>query len=156
MNNIWLGSARRLIRRKPIVNFKKWKILRGDEVIVIAGKDKGKRGVVRSVKRTKNKVIVDGVNYVKKHLKKSTENPKGGWESKEMAVAVSNVALVDPTNGKATKIGYRFVEGKKVRVSKQSGTVIEKPEILTETRFKRDAGVFDTEPDNVMERTYFA
>ena len=67
MNNIWLGSARRLIRRKPIVNFKKWKILRGDEVIVIAGKDKGKRGVVRSVKRTKNKVIVDGVNYVKKH-----------------------------------------------------------------------------------------
>ncbi len=103
---------------------KKFKIKTGDEVIVIAGKDKGLKGRVLKVYRSKDRVLVEHVNMIKKHVKPSTENPKGGIEEKEAPIHISNVALVDPKTGKPTRVGYEIKDGKKVRVSKKSKEVI--------------------------------
>ena len=103
---------------------KKFKIKTGDEVVVLAGKDKGQKGKVLKIIKSKDRVIVEGVNVVKKHVKPSTENPQGGIEEKEAAIHVSNVALVDPKTGKPTRVGYEIKDGKKVRVSKKSKEVI--------------------------------
>jgi len=104
----------------------KMKIKKGDQVIVLTGKDKGAKGEVLKVIPTENRVIVQGVNVAKKHRKPSQLNPKGGIESVEKAVHVSNVALVDPKEGKATRVGYKTLkDGKKVRVAKRSGETIE-------------------------------
>src|SRR5579863_2842285 len=95
---------------------KKIKIKKGDEVIVIAGKDKGKKGSVLSVIRNNDRVVVAGVNMVKKH-QKADRNHAGGIVSKEASLHISNVALIDPKEGKATKIGYKeLADGRKVRV----------------------------------------
>ena len=103
---------------------KKFKIKTGDEVVVLAGKDKGQKGRILKIIKSKDRVIVEGVNVVKKHVKPSTENPQGGIEEKEAAIHVSNVALVDPKTGKPTRVGYEIKDGKKVRVSKKSKEVI--------------------------------
>ena len=103
---------------------KKFKIKTGDQVIVIAGKDKGAKGKVLKIIKNKDRVIVDGVNMIKKHVKPSTENPQGGIEEKEAPIHISNVALVDPKSGQATRVGYEIKDGKKVRVSKKSKEVI--------------------------------
>ena len=101
------------------------KIKKGDKVIVITGKDKGKTGEVTKAMPKENKVIVAGVNLVKRHQKPSQENA-GGIVSKEMPIHVSNVALVDPKTGKATRVAMRVEEGgRKVRVAKRSGDVID-------------------------------
>ncbi len=103
---------------------KKFKIKKGDEVIVIAGKDKGKKGSVLSVLRENNRVIVSGVNMIKRHQRPDRKNA-GGIVSKEASLHVSNVALVDPKEGKATRVGYKsLADGKKVRVAKKSGEVL--------------------------------
>ncbi len=100
------------------------KIKKGDKVIVITGKDKGKTGEVTKAMPKDNKVIVSGVNMVKRHQKPSQENA-GGIVSKEMPIHVSNVALVDPKSGKATRVAMRIEEGgRKVRVAKRSGDVV--------------------------------
>ena len=100
------------------------KIKKGDKVIVITGKDKGKTGEVTKAMPKENKVIVSGVNLAKRHQKPSQENA-GGIVSKEMPIHVSNVALVDPKSGKATRVAIRVEEGgRKVRVAKRSGDVI--------------------------------
>jgi len=100
------------------------KIKKGDKVIVITGKDKGKTGEVTKAMPKENKVIVSGVNLAKRHQKPSQENA-GGVVSKEMPIHVSNVALVDPKSGKATRVAIRVEEGgRKVRVAKRSGDVI--------------------------------
>jgi len=100
------------------------KIKKGDKVIVITGKDKGKTGEVTKAMPKENKVIVSGINMVKRHQKPSQENA-GGVVSKEMPIHVSNVALVDPKSGKATRVAVRVEEGgRKVRVAKRSGDVI--------------------------------
>ena len=100
------------------------KIKKGDKVIVITGKDKGKTGEVTKAMPKENKVIVSGINMVKLHQKPSQENA-GGVVSKEMPIHVSNVALVDPKSGKATRVAVRVEEGgRKVRVAKRSGDVI--------------------------------
>jgi len=102
----------------------KCKIKKGDNVIVIAGKDKGKKGEVLSVNPSKRKVIVSGINTVKKHEKPSATSP-GGIVNKDMPMSISNVAVVDPKNGKATKIGYKTLDnGDKVRFAKDSGEII--------------------------------
>ena len=102
----------------------KFKIRKGDKVIVTTGKDKGKTGNVVSVIPAKSKVVVSGINVVKKHTKPSATS-EGGIISKEMPIHVSNVAHVDPKSGKATKISYRILkDGEKVRVAKLSGEVI--------------------------------
>lgn len=102
----------------------KLKIRKGDKVIVTTGKDKGKTGNVISVIKAKSKVLVSGVNVVKKHTKPSATS-EGGIISKEMPIHISNVAHVDPKSGKATKVSFRILkDGEKVRVAKLSGEVI--------------------------------
>jgi large subunit ribosomal protein L24 len=101
----------------------KFKIKTGDEVVVIAGKDKGKQGKVTKIITDEAKVLVAGVNVVKKHQKPSATSA-GGIVKKELPIAISNVALADPKTGKATRVGYKTVDGKKVRFAKKSGEVI--------------------------------
>ncbi len=103
---------------------KKFKIKTGDEVIILAGKDKGATGKVIKIVKDKDRVVVKGVNMIKKHVKPSTENPQGGIVEKEAPLHISNVALIDPKSKKATRVGYEIRDGKKVRVSKKSGQVI--------------------------------
>ena len=101
------------------------KIKKGDKVIVITGKDKGKTGEVTKAMPKEGKVLVSGVNMVKRHTKPSQENA-GGIVSKELPIHVSNVAIVDPTSGKATRIGKKLTQdGRKVRFAKRSGEVID-------------------------------
>jgi large subunit ribosomal protein L24 len=104
----------------------KLKLKKGDKVIVTTGKDKGKTGEITTVFPKEGKVIVGGVNMVKRHTKPSQESA-GGIISKEMPIHVSNVALVDPKTGKATRVGYKVEkDGRKVRVAKKSGEVVDK------------------------------
>lgn len=102
----------------------KMKIKKGDSVIVLTGKDKGKKGEVLRAIPTENRVVVSGVKVVKKHTKPTQLSP-GGIEDKELSIHVSNVALADPKNGKATRVGYKTLkDGKKVRVAKKSGETL--------------------------------
>jgi large subunit ribosomal protein L24 len=97
-----------------------------DTVIVITGKDKGKKGRVIEAYPRQNRVLVEGVNIVKKHAKPSQSNPQGGILNQEASIHVSNVMLIDPKSGKPTRVGYKVLEnGKKVRVAKKSGEIID-------------------------------
>ena len=97
-------------------------IRKDDTVVILAGDDKGKRGKVLRVLRVKEKVVVQGINLVYKHLKPSRKNPQGGRLSKEMPVAVSNVALLDPQTGAPTRVGTRYTaDGTKELYAKKSG-----------------------------------
>lgn len=100
------------------------KIRTGDTVLVISGDDKGKTGKVLKALPKENKVIVEGVNVNKKHVKPSQANPKGSIKEINLPIDVSNVAFVDPKTNKATKVGYTEVDGKKVRVAKKGGEII--------------------------------
>ena len=102
----------------------KLKIKKGDQVVILSGDDKGKTGEVVRAMPKDNKVLVQGVNLVKRHTKPSQTNP-GGIITKEMPINVSNVALMDKS-GKATKVSLKTVDGKKVRVARKTGEVIEK------------------------------
>ena len=100
------------------------KIRRNDEVIVLAGKDKGKKGKVTKVLTT-GKVVVEGINLVKKHQKPvPAQNIQGGIVEQEAAIDASNVALFNATTGKADRVGFRFEEDKKVRFFKSNGETI--------------------------------
>ncbi|WP_143960014.1 50S ribosomal protein L24 [Litoribacter populi] len=97
----------------------------GDTVKVLAGDDKGKTGKVLSVNREKKRAIVEGLNMVTKHIKPSATNPQGGIEKKEAGIHISNLMLVDPKTGDATRTGRKAGEnGKLVRYSKKTGEVI--------------------------------
>ncbi|UCS93676.1 50S ribosomal protein L24 [Echinicola marina] len=97
----------------------------GDTVKVLAGDDKGKTGKVLSVNLEKSRAIVEGLNMVTKHVKPTATNPQGGIEKKEAAIHVSNLMLVDPKTGEATRTGRKPGEnGKLVRYSKKTGEVI--------------------------------
>ena len=106
---------------------KKFKIKKGDTVYVNSGNDKGKTGKVLSVITEKDRVIVEGVNLVSKHTKPNSKQPQGGIVKQEAAIHISNVNLTDPTvtdkDGKkvGTRVGYKTVGDKKVRVAKKSG-----------------------------------
>ena len=103
----------------------KLKIKKGDHVVVITGKDKGKRGEVLKVMPADNRAIVKGVAIMRKHQKQSATQD-GGIISKEAAVNISNIALEDPKDGKPTRVGYKFLkDGRKVRFAKRSGEVID-------------------------------
>ncbi|KAG0588586.1 hypothetical protein M758_2G208900 [Ceratodon purpureus] len=138
--------------------FKNWTILRGDKVMVMAGKDAGLTGTVMKVIRAQNRVLIEGRNLVKKHLKKTEGNP-GGIITMEAPMHVSNVQLIDPVNGAPCRVAYRYLEdGTKVRVSTggtASGSIIPRPAILLERRKPRPtiAGLKDTSKDVVLERT---
>ncbi|MBF0707199.1 MULTISPECIES: 50S ribosomal protein L24 [Bacillaceae] len=101
-------------------------VKKGDKVKVISGKDKGKQGVILEAYPKKERVIVEGVNLVKKHSKPSQANPQGGIIEQEAAVHVSNVMALDPKSGEPTRVGYKVDNGKKVRISKKSGEVLDK------------------------------
>ena len=103
----------------------KLKIKKGDTVMVVTGEDKGKTGEVLKALPKENKLLVQGINLVKKHQKPSQSNP-GGIITKEAFINVSNVSLVDPKSGKPTKAGYKDLNGKKVRFARKSGEVIDK------------------------------
>ena len=104
------------------------KIRKGDKVIVLTGRDKGRSGEVIEVRPADARAVVRGVNIVKRHQKQSAQS-EGGIISKEAAVHLSNLALADPKDGKATRVGFKFVgEGddrRKVRVAKRSGVEID-------------------------------
>jgi len=100
-------------------------VKKGDKVRVISGKDKGKTGVILAAYPKENRVLVEGVNIVKKHSKPSQVNPQGGIMSFEAPIHVSNVMPIDPKTGNPTRVGYQTVDGKKVRVAK-SGEVLDK------------------------------
>lgn len=97
---------------------------KGDNVIVIAGRDKGKAGTIQKVIPESNRVVVENVNIRKKCNKPTQANPDGGIVEVYAPINASNVALVDPKTKKPTKIGHKIVNGKKVRVAKKSGTVL--------------------------------
>ncbi|EEF29408.1 mitochondrial ribosomal protein L24, putative [Ricinus communis] len=146
-------AAEKLIRH--------WKVLRGDNVIIIRGKDKGETGIIKRVIRSQNRVIVEGKNLVKKHIK-AGEGHEGGIFTVEAPLHASNVQVLDPVTGKPCKVGYRYLEdGTKVRVSRgigASGSIIPRPEILKIRTTPRptEAGPKDTPIDLVLERTYDA
>ena len=104
---------------------KKFKIKKGDSVIVITGKDKGKLGNVLSLLKDKDRVIVQGVNITKRHRKATQENP-GKIEEIEASVHISNVSHVDPDNGKPTRVRFEFKDGVKKRMSVVSGSLLDK------------------------------
>ena len=104
---------------------KKFKLKKGDDVVVVSGRDKGKTGSILRVLREDDRVLVDGVNMVKRHTRPS-QAQSGGIVAKEAPIHISNVALADPKDGSATRVGYKFLEdGRKVRFAKQSGEVID-------------------------------
>jgi len=103
----------------------KFKIRKGDHVVVITGKDKGKKGEVLKVMPDENRAIVQGVAMIKKHQRQTTTQD-GGIISKEAAIHLSNLALEDPRDGKPTRVGYKFLkDGRKVRFAKRSSEVID-------------------------------
>lgn len=100
-------------------------IRKGDNVVVITGRDKGKKGDVLRVLPSERRVVVQGVNVVKRHMRQSATQA-GGIVEKELAIDVSNVALIDPASGEATRVGRRLLEdSRKVRYAKRSGEVID-------------------------------
>ena len=99
------------------------KLKKGDEVIVLAGKDKGKKGTVTSVEPKSGKAIVDGINMAIRH-EKQTQTSQGGRLPKAMPIDLSNLSLMDK-NGKATRVGFKIKGGKKLRVAKTTGDVID-------------------------------
>ena len=101
-------------------------VKKGDKVQVISGKDKGKQGVILAAFPKENRVIVEGVNIVKKHSKPSQLNPQGGIITKEAPSHGSNVMPLDPKTGVPTRVGYKVEDGKKVRVAKKSGELLDK------------------------------
>ena len=103
---------------------KKLHIKKGDTVYVNAGNDKGKTGKVLTVLPAKDRVIVEGVNVISKHTKPNSKQPQGGIIKQEAGIHISNVQLIDPQSGKPTRVGYKFEDGKKVRIAKSTGEEI--------------------------------
>ena len=104
----------------------KFRVKKGDEVVVLTGKDRGKTGEVLRVMRSQSRLVVQGVNMVKRHTRPSPQNP-GGILEKEATLHVSNVAHIDPDDRKPTRVGYKWLEdGRKVRYAKRSGEIIDR------------------------------
>ena len=101
------------------------KIKKGDSVVVRSGKDKGQTGTVLQVMPKDGKVLVAGVNIAARHRKASQTNPQGGIDRREAPMAISKVGLADPKTGKATRVRFAEVDGKKVRVAVKSGETID-------------------------------
>lgn len=103
-----------------------WKVKKGDKVVVLAGRDRGKRGEVLKVLRAEERVIVHGVNVVKRHTRPSAKG-SGGIVEQEAPIHVSNVAHLDPKDDKPTRVGFKIIEaGRKVRYAKRSGEIIDR------------------------------
>ena len=104
---------------------KKFKIKKGDKVVILTGKDKGKTGEILRVDRSSNRAVVDGANMIRRHTKPSQTNP-GGIVDREASSHISNLALADPKDDAPTRVGYKFLaDGRKVRFARRSGEVID-------------------------------
>ncbi|MEX1052109.1 MAG: 50S ribosomal protein L24 [Patescibacteria group bacterium] len=101
-------------------------IQKGDKVLVITGKDRGKTGLVERVLVKERRVIVGGINLVKRHQKRSAQNPQGGIIEKNASLDVSNVMLLDPKTDKPSRVGYKMNGQEKVRFAKRSGEAVKK------------------------------
>lgn len=101
------------------------KIKKGDSVVVLSGKDKGKTGTVTQVMPKEGKVVVEGMNVATRHRKPSQANPQGGIERREAPMHISKVAVADPKDGKPTRVRFEEKDGKKVRVAVKSGETID-------------------------------
>lgn len=101
------------------------KIHTGDKVQVITGKDKGKQGTVSRVYVKKGKVLIEGINQITRHIRRTAQN-EGGQIKLSKPVDVSNVRLIDPKSDQPTRVGYKIVDGKKYRVAKKSGEIVGK------------------------------
>ncbi|MBO6503157.1 MAG: 50S ribosomal protein L24 [Kordiimonadaceae bacterium] len=99
------------------------KLKKGDKVVVVAGKDKGKRGEILSVLPSEGRAVVQGVNLVKRH-QRPTQTSAGGINTKEAPIQLSNLMIEDPKDGAPTRVGFKVEDGKKVRFAKKSGEVI--------------------------------
>jgi large subunit ribosomal protein L24 len=99
------------------------KIKKGDQVVVLTGKDKGRTGAVLKVMPKEQRVVVEGLNMVQRHTRASQADPQGGIKHKEATIHVSNVAVAD-ANGKPTRVGFREEDGKKVRFAKTTGATL--------------------------------
>lgn len=100
------------------------KIKKGDSVVVLSGKDKGRTGTVRQVLPKEGKVVVEGVNVAARHRKPSQQNPQGGIDRFEAPMHIAKVALADPKDGKPTRVRFEERDGKKVRIAVKSGETI--------------------------------
>jgi large subunit ribosomal protein L24 len=104
----------------------KFKLKKGDRVVVISGRDKGRAGEVLKVLRDQNRLVVQGINMMKRHTKQ-TPGQTGGIVDREGSIHISNVAMADPKGGAATRVGYKFLDdGRKVRIARRSGEVIDR------------------------------
>ncbi|MFZ3578099.1 50S ribosomal protein L24 [Virgibacillus sp. DJP39] len=101
-------------------------VKKGDKVKVISGKDRGKQGTILEAYPKKDRVLVEGINMVKKHAKPSQDNPQGGILNQEAPIHVSNVMPIDPKSGEPTRVGFEERDGKKVRIAKKSGEALDK------------------------------
>jgi len=158
-----LAYARK--RPKPVDVVKKWKIVKGDTVQVIRGKDSGKKGIVTRVLRNRNRLVVEGLNLVKKHVKPSDQN-KGGILTKESPIHLSNVGLIDPQDGKPCRVRWGFLPATqrnvgeftkkgRVRLSRRSNSIIPRPVTLGQRKKpKPKDGPKDTAPGDVLQKTY--
>ena len=105
---------------------RKRKIRKDDEVVVLTGRDKGKRGAVLRIITSTDRVLVEGVNVTKRHVKPTQTDPRGGIVEREAPIHISNVALIDPESDRPTRVRYKRLEdGRKVRVAARSGEVID-------------------------------
>ncbi|MCU0831957.1 MAG: 50S ribosomal protein L24 [Rhizobiaceae bacterium] len=100
------------------------KIRKGDKVVVLAGKDKARTGQVLQVMPSEGKAVVQGINIVRRHTRQTPQS-EGGIISKEAPIDLSNLSIIDPKDGKPTRVGFMVKDGKKVRVAKRSGEVID-------------------------------
>ena len=100
------------------------KIKKGDKVVVLSGKDKGRTGTVQTVMPKDGKVVVEGINVAARHRKPSQANPQGGIDRREAPMHIAKVALADPKDGKPTRVRFETKDGKKVRVAVKSGETI--------------------------------
>ncbi len=114
------------MKKVEVIKHKKLHIRTGDKVMIIAGNEKGKSGIVTKIVREKERAIIEGLNMVTKAVKPSNENPEGGFIKKEAGIHISNLMLIDPKTGQPTRIGRKLDEktGKLVRYAKKSGEII--------------------------------
>jgi len=115
------------------------RIRKGDTVIVRSGADAGKRGRVLRVLPEREKAVIEGVNLVHKHMKKSQKNPQGGRIRREAPVPLSKLVLVDPATNEGTRVSYKVVEGEKVRVARKGGAPIASEAKVRAKRTKAEA-----------------
>ncbi|EFA78853.1 hypothetical protein PPL_08319 [Heterostelium album PN500] len=133
----------------------KWKFMTGDKVQILAGRDKGKQGIIKSVNRKHNNVLVEGLKLIKK-LAKSTKNQKGGAYTKEAPIHYSNIAHIDPNNQKACRVHFQLIDGVRERISRVTNSIIPRPTVDLSKKWRKEniEGPLDTPAAVVKQKTY--